>query len=107
MKLRSGRTMRFKTSRTQVDPSDTWGTLNTILERGGPQTSETDLSYQVMGIFSLPESWLKLQQSGSVDTWQYTVNLSDAILENGKLHERELSEEEKLELDNKKNPHLK
>ena len=104
MKLRSGRTMRLKTSRTQVDPNDRWGTLNTILERGGPQTSETDLSYQVIGIYSLPESWLKLQQSGSVDTWQYVVNLSDAILENGKLHERELTEEEKAEMDNKKKP---
>ena len=91
MKLRSGRTMRLKTSRINIDPKDQWGSLSQILERGGPQTSETEFSYQVLGIYSLPESWLKLQQSGSVDTWQYTVTLSDAILENGKLHERELT----------------
>ena len=104
MKLRSGRTMRLKTSRINIDPKDQWGSLSQILERGGPQTSETEFSYQVLGIYSLPESWLKLQQSGSVDTWQYTVTLADAILENGKLHERELTEEEKNELENKKKP---
>ena len=105
MKLRSGRALiRSRSSKINIVSNDPWINLANILERGGPQTYETDLSYQVLGIYSLPESWVKLQQSGSVETWCYTVNLSDAILENGKLHERELTEEEKLELENKKKP---
>ncbi len=80
MKLRSGRPLiRTRSSKIQIVSNDPWISLANILDRGGPQTYETDLSYQVMGIYSLPESWLKLQQSGSVETWNYTVNLSDAI----------------------------
>ena len=105
MKLRSGRSIRNRAPKSAlVVTNDLWSNLSSIIERGGPQTYETDLSYQVLGIYSLPESWVKLQQSGSVETWSYEVNLSDAVLSNGKLHERELTEEEKLEIENKKKP---
>ena len=86
------------------EEKDKWANLQNILDRGGPQTGETDLSIQVMGIYSLPEICTKLQQSGSCDTWSYVVKFSDAELANGKYNPRELTEEELKEIENKKKP---
>ena len=107
MKLRSQRTMRFKSSKSAIIPNDKWATLQNILERGSPQTCETSFNYQVHGVYSLPEFWGKLQASGSVEQWGYTVKLSDCVLEGGKFNQRELTEDEKKEIEDKKKKPVK
>ena len=107
MKLRSQKTLRYKSSKSAVIPKDKWGTLQNILERGSPQTCETSFNYQVHGVYSLPEFWGKLQASGSVEQWGYTVKLSDCLLEGGKFNQRELTEEEKKEIEDKKKKPVK
>ena len=86
------------------EEKDKWLNLKNILERGGPQTGETDFSFQIIGVYSPPEFFNKLQSSGSVDNWSYTVKLCGAELPGGKYNFRELTEEEKKELDTKKKP---
>ena len=86
------------------EDKDKWLNLKNILERGGPQVGETDFSFQIIGVYSPPEFFNRLQSSGSVDTWSYTVKLCGAELPGGKYNFRELTEEEKKELDTKKKP---
>ena len=86
------------------EEKDKWLNLKNILERGGPQTGETDFSFQIIGVYSPPEFFNKLQSSGSVDAWSYVVKLCGAELPGGKYNFRELTEEEKKELDTKKKP---
>ena len=107
MKIRSRKTMRFRSLQTNVPPEDVWGSLQNILDRGSPQTYETSFNYQIHGVYSLPEFWSKLQESGSVDQWSYVIKLSDAILDQGKLNARELTEDELKEIENKKKPPVK
>jgi len=45
---------------------------------------------------------LKLEASGAVDAWDYQVSVSEAKCINGKFNQRELTEEEKFNLENKK-----
>ena len=104
MKLRSHKTARLKSTTPRVDPEDIWGSLQNTLDRGSPPTYETSFNYQVHGVYSLPEFWSKLQASGSVDQWSYVVKLNGAVLEQGKLNPRELTEEELKEIENKKKP---
>ena len=104
MKSRSHKANKFKSMKSNIISTDIWGSLQNILDRGSPQTHETSFNYQVHGVYSLPEFWSKLQASGSVEQWGYTVKLSDAILEQGKLNIRELTEDEKKEIENKKKP---
>ena len=104
MKLRTGRSFRQKSIKQPIVENDRWKTLQNILERGGNQTAETDLSYQLMGVYSLPEFWGKLVESGSVNEWNFTIKLCGAVLGEGKYNPRELTEEEKKELDTKKKP---
>ncbi len=49
----------------------------------------------MMGVYSLPEFWGKLIESGSVNEWNFTVKLYGAILGEGKYNPRKLTEEEK------------
>ena len=86
------------------EEKDKWVNLQNILERGGAQTGETDFSFQIIGVYSPPEFFNKLQSSGSVDSWNYIVKLCGAELPGGKYNFRELTEEEKKELDTKKKP---
>ena len=86
------------------EEKDKWLNLQNILDHGGQQTGETDFSFQVIGVYSPPEFFNRLQSSGSVDTWSYTVKLCGAELQGGKYNFRELTEEEKKELDTKKKP---
>ena len=102
MKLRTGRSFRQKSIKQPIVENDRWKTLQNILERGGNQTAETDFSYQLMGVYSLPEFWGKLVESGSVNEWNFTIKLCGAVLGEGKYNPRELTEEEKKELDTKK-----
>ena len=104
MKLRTGRSFRQKSIKQPIVENNRWQTLHNILERGGPQTPETDLSYQMMGVYSLPEFWGKLIESGSVNEWNFTVKLYGTILGEGKYNPRKLTEEEKKELETKKKP---
>ena len=104
MKIRSRKTMRFRSLQTNVPPEDVWGSLQNVLDRGNPPTYETSFNYQIHGIYSLPEFWSKLQASGSVDQWSYVIKLSDAVLDQGKLNARELTEDELKEIENKKKP---
>ena len=92
-----------KNKKFQED-KDKWLNLKNILDRGGPQVGETDFSFQIIGVYSPPEFFNRLQSSGSVDTWSYTVKLCGAELPGGKYNFRELTEEEKKELDTKKKP---
>ena len=104
MKIRSRKTVRVRSLQTKIPNEDVWGSLQSILERGSPPTYETSFNYQVHGVYSLPEFWSKLQASGSVDQWSYVIKLSGAVLDQGKLNPRELTEEELKEIENKKKP---
>jgi len=93
-----------KANKKFQEEKDKWLNLQNILDHGGPQTGETDFSFQIIGVYSPPEFFNRLQSSGSVDTWSYTVKLCGAELPGGKYNFRELTEEEKKELDTKKKP---
>ena len=86
------------------EEKDKWQNLQKILEHGTPIPGETDFSFQVLGVYSPPEFLNRLHSSGSVDTWSYIVKLCGAELPGGKYNFRELTEEEKKELDTKKKP---
>ena len=85
-------------------PNSNWVVLESILERNGLATKPTNFSLEVLGIYSLPDFWIKMDQSGAVDTWGYQVKISEAKCLNGKLNLRELTEEEKNQAENKKKP---
>ena len=101
MKLRTGRSFRQKSIKQPIVENNRWQTLHNILERGGPQTPETDLSYQMMGVYSLPEVWGKLIESGSVNEWNFTVKLYGAILGEGKYNPKRINRRRKKELETK------
>ena len=86
------------------EEKDKWLNLQKILEHGSPLIGETDFSFQVLGVYSPPEFLNRLHSSGSVDSWSYIVKLCGAELPGGKYNFRELTEEEKKELDTKKKP---
>ena len=107
MQLPSSKTVSTSSKRVVKkfrEEKDKWLNLHNILERGGAQTGETDFSFQIIGVYSPPEFFNKLQSCGSVDSWSYTVKLCGAELPGGKYNFRELTEEEKRELDTKKKP---
>ena len=105
MQIPSSRTISSsKGNKKFQEEKDKWLNLQNILDHGGPQTGETDFSFQIIGVYSPPEFFNRLQSSGSVDTWSYTVKLCGAELPGGKYNFRELTEEEKKELDTKKKP---
>ena len=85
-------------------PNSHWVILESILERNGLATKPTTFSLEVLGIYSLPDFWIKMDQSGAVDNWGYQVKISEAKCLNGKLNMRELTEEEKSQAENKKKP---
>ena len=103
MKLRSSKSFKLKNS-VYKEEKDKWLNLENILARGGPQVGDTDFTLQVYGVYSLPELFSKLQQSGSCDAWQFIVKFSDLQLPGGKLNPRELTEDEIKEIENKKKP---
>ena len=92
----------FKSKNTFREEKDKWVNLENILSRGGPQVGDTDFTFQVFGVCSLPELYSKLYQSGSVDTWSYLVKFYDIQLPAGKYNQREMTEEELKDQDNKK-----
>ena len=104
MKLRSSRSFKYKNTGKFTEEKDKWINLENILLRGGPPVGETDLTLQVYGVYSLPEIFSKLQQSGSVDAWTYNIKFGDIQLPGGKFNPRELTEDELKEMDNKKKP---
>ena len=85
-------------------PNLNWVILESILERNGLATKPTTFSLEVLGIYSLPDFWIKMEQSGAVDAWDYQVKIGEAKCINGKLNMRELTEEEKTQAENKKKP---
>ena len=85
-------------------PKDHWVVLESILQRNGLAVKPTKFTLEVLGIYSIPEWWQKLEQSGAIDNWYYQVNVGEAKCINGKMNARELTEEEKNNLDNKKKP---
>ena len=85
-------------------PKDHWVVLESILQRNGIATKPTKFTLEVLGIYSIPDWWQKLEQSGSVDNWYYQVVVGEAKCINGKINPRELTEEEKNNLENKKKP---
>ena len=85
-------------------PKDHWVVLESILQRNGIVTKPTNFTLEVIGIYSIPDWWQKLEQSGAVDNWYYQVNVGEAKCVNGKMNPRELTEEEKNNLENKKKP---
>src|SRR5690349_8349280 len=84
--------------------ADTWQTLASYLERDGAPLGEVEMSVQVYGIYSIPEEWIKLDACGAVDLWPYQTKISDIIFNDGKINQRELTEEEKKEIELKKQP---
>ena len=85
-------------------PLSHWVVLESLLERNGLATKPTTFSLEVIGIYSLPDFWIKMDQSGAVDSWGYQVKVGEAKCVNGKLNMRELTEEEKNQIENKKKP---
>ena len=85
-------------------PKDHWVVLESILQRNGIAVKPTKFTLEVLGIYSIPEWWQKLEQSGAIDNWYYQVNVGEAKCINGKMNARELTEEEKNNLENKKKP---
>ena len=85
-------------------PNSHWVILESMLERNGIATKPTTFSLEVLGIYSLPDFWIKMDQSGACDSWGYQVKISEAKCINGKLNVRELTEEEKNAAENKKKP---
>ena len=102
--MRSSKSFRLKNAGAFKEEKDKWLNLENILARGGPQVGDTDFTLQIYGVYSLPEMFSKLQQSGSVDTWSYIVKFSDIQLPGGKYNQREMTEEELKEIENKKKP---
>jgi len=94
----------IKSRLTFREDKDKWVNLENILGRGGPPVGDTDFTLQVFGVYSLPELFTRLNQSGSVDTWSYIVKFYDIQLPSGKYNQREMTEEELKEQDNKKKP---
>ena len=76
-------------------PKDHWVVLESILQRNGIAVKPTKFTLEVLGIYSIPEWWQKLEQSGAIDNWYYQVNVGEAKCINGKMNARELTEEEK------------
>ena len=103
MKIRASKSFKFKSGAYKED-KDKWVNLENILSRGGPQVGDTDFTLQIYGVYSLPEIFSKLQQSGSVDTWTYLIKFNDIQLPGGKFNPREMSEDELKEIENKKKP---
>ena len=103
MRIRSSKSFKFKAG-AYKEEKDKWVNLENILTRGGPQVGDTDFTLQIYGVYSLPELFSKLQQSGSVDTWTYLIKFSDIQLPGGKFNARELTEDEIKEMENKKKP---
>ena len=85
-------------------PNSHWVVLESILERNGLATKPTNFSIEIIGIYSIPDFWIKMDQSGAVDSWGYQVVVGEAKCVNGKLNSRELTEEEKNQIENKKKP---
>ena len=85
-------------------PNSHWVVLESILERNGLATKPTNFTIEIIGIYSIPDLWIKLEQSGAVDSWGYQVIVGEAKCVNGKLNSRELTEEEKNQIENKKKP---
>ena len=85
-------------------PKDHWVVLESILQRNGLAVKPTNFTLEVLGIYSIPEWWQKLEQSGAIDNWYYQVSVGEAKCINGKMNQRELTEEEKNNLENKKKP---
>ena len=102
--MRKTITKNLKSKATFREEKDKWVNLENILSRGGPQVGDTDFTLQVFGVYSLPELFSKLYQSGSVDAWTYLVKFYDIQLPSGKYNQREMSEEELKDQDNKKKP---
>ena len=92
----------LKSKNTFREEKDKWVNLENILSRGGPQVGDTDFTLQVFGVYSLPELFTKLNQSGSVDAWSYLIKFYDIQLQSGKYNQREMTEEELKEQENKK-----
>ena len=76
--------------------------LQSLFERGGAAVKPTKFSVEVIGIYSLPEFFLKLDTSGACDSWEYQVKVSEATVGKGKMNPREPTEEEKNAEENKK-----
>ena len=85
-------------------PNSHWVILESILERNGLATKPTNFTLEIIGIYSIPDFWIKMDQSGAVDTWGYQVVVGEAKCLNGKLNNRELTDEEKNQIENKKKP---
>ena len=83
-------------------PREKWVVLESLFQRNGIANKPTNFSLEVYGIYSIPEWWKKLENSGAVDAWGYQVRVGEALTINGKYNERELTDEEKLQAENKK-----
>ena len=56
-------------------PKDHWVVLESILQRNGLAVKPTNFSLEVLGIYSIPDWWKKLEQSGAIDNWYYQVSV--------------------------------
>ena len=89
-------------SNSTLYPREKFIFLQSILERGGLATKQTDFTLEVFGVYSLPDFLLKLDASGAVDAWPYQFKVGEAVVQGAKINPRELTEDEKKEQENKK-----
>ena len=82
--------------------NDKWPILASYFEREGTPVGEEEMTLTVNVLYSIPEEFLKYDASGAVDAWPWAVKFSDIVLNDGKLNQRELTEDEKKDADNKK-----
>jgi hypothetical protein len=80
---------------------DNYQTLASYFERDGLPRDEITFTVNVQGVYSIPDEWIKLDNCGSTDLWSWQTKVSDIVVNDGKVNQRELSEEEKKELENK------
>ena len=88
-------------------PREKWVFLESLMQRNGIVMKPRQFTLEVLGVYSLPDFWGKLDGSGAVDAWPYEVKISEALVTGGKYNQRELTEEEKKEMDSKKKPAAK
>jgi hypothetical protein len=95
------KTENFKAS-IKPPQSEHWATLASFFEREGKPVSELDLTAEILGVYAIPEDWVRKEGLG-LEGWQYQLKLSDLTFEEGKFFPREMTEEEKKKIEDEKN----
>lgn len=96
--------MKSETLKASIKPpqSEHWATLASFFEREGKPVSELDFTAEIIGIYAIPEDWVRKEGLG-LEGWQYQLKVSELNFEEGKFCPREMTEEEKKKIEDEKN----